>query len=148
LDEVRIGEVLERAAAYLERHGLRSGGFGRPGGAVCVDSALAIAIGIEPSRLGVGVFFRPRTTPEMRLVAEVVLGSRLLEMLPTPDLPAWQRRKARPRWPGARQALAELARWSDAPGRTARQAAEALRAAALRIAVEAPMAVEPAALAA
>jgi hypothetical protein len=148
LDEVGVVGVLERAAAYLEAHGLKSGSFGRPGQAVCVDSALAIGLGVEPSRIGKGVFFRIRTTPEMRLLAEVVLGSQLLEMLPAPDAPTWMRRRARPRWLSARQALVEIARWSDAPGRTARQAADALRAAARRMAVEAPAVNEQIAVAA
>jgi hypothetical protein len=128
-----LREVLERAAGYIERHGLKSGSFGRPGGAVCVDSALALALGFTPGELGFGFLFRPRTTPAMRRVAEIVLEARLLEMLPVPDAPSWMRRKPRRPVLGVRDVLVELARWSDAPGRSANQAADALRAAAQQL---------------
>ena len=114
-----------------------------------MEGALAIALGVEPRRLGLGPFFWPGLNPEMALVAEVVVRAGLLDILPVPDAPTWARRRPRPVRLTARHALIELALWSDAPGRTASQAAHALRAAAKKLDVRAGRATpKPLALAA
>ena len=128
MDRREISTVLERAAYHIDAHGLKSGGFGDKNGPVCVNAAIAVALGIAPSRLGWWRFFRAGTNVEMRLVAEVVVRSRLLDSLPPPAVPAWSRRRGRRQALTAREVLLEVARWSDAPGRTATQAAGALRA--------------------
>jgi hypothetical protein len=133
MDRPRISTVLLHAAGYIDAHGLRTGGFGRPGRRVCVNSAIAIGLGVEPDELGWGRFFRPGTSEGALAVAEVVLESGLLDMLPPPLTEAWKRRRGRASKLSPRQALVEVARWVDAPGRTAEQAVRALRSAALRL---------------
>ena len=133
MDRFRVSAALERAADYIDSHGLRSGGFGRPGRPACVNAAIAIGLNLDPVLLGLGPFFRPGTSDESERVAEVVLASGLLEMLPPPGTESWQRRRARPARMSSHRALVEVARWSDSPGRTAEQAVRALRSAAFRM---------------
>jgi len=136
VDRLEISSALQRAADYIDAHGLNSGGFGDSGGPVCVNAAIAIGVGAAPSTLGRWVFFRRGLTAEARLVAEVIVRSRLLEILPPPASPAWVRRRARPSQLDERAVLAEVARWSDAPGRTGPQAVGALRARASAVLTE------------
>ena len=96
-----------------------------------MNAAIAIGLGFDPIHLGIGPFFRPGSTDQGRRVAEVVVQSGLLDMLPPPGAEVW-RRRGRPDNLSPRQALVEVARWSDAPGRTAEQAIRALRSAAFR----------------
>lgn len=132
MEEVQLSTVLLRAADYIDAHGLRRGGFGRPGRPVCVNSAIAIGLGVEPSCLGWGPFFRRRPGEESLKVAEVVLKTGLLDLLP-PAGDSWERRRGRSPVLNGRQALAEVARWADAPGRTREHAVRALRRAAFRL---------------
>jgi hypothetical protein len=133
VDRLAISTVLERAADYIDAHGLRSGGFGRPGQPVCLNGAIAIGLGFDPIRVGWGPLFRPGTCDEALRIAEVVLASGLLDMLPPPAAESWERRRDRPTGLRGRQALVEVARWTDAPGRTTEQAVRALRRAAARL---------------
>src|SRR5438045_2032291 len=133
MDRPAIRTALESAAAYLDEHGLKAVGFGKEGGPVCMIGALAVALGLDPRRLGLGPFFKAGLTPKAAHVAEVVIRGRLLHLLPVPEPATWDRRRPRPELMSAGRALRELARWSDAPGRTAQQAAYALRAAAARL---------------
>src|SRR5207247_5979558 len=96
MDRFRISSALERAADYIDAHGLRSGGFGGPGGAACMNTAIAIGLKVDPATLGRGPFFRPGLGAEAERVAEVVLGSGLLDMLPPPAAESWERRPRRP----------------------------------------------------
>jgi hypothetical protein len=133
MDRLELATALHRAADYIDARGLRSGGFGKPGRPVCVNSAIAIGLGIDPGALGWGPFFRLRMGDRAERVAAVVLESGLLDLLPPPRAEPWERRRERPAVLSARQALVEVARWTDAPGRTAEQAVRALRRAAFDV---------------
>ncbi|HEX6349334.1 MAG TPA: hypothetical protein VF160_08080 [Candidatus Dormibacteraeota bacterium] len=128
-----LAAVLNRAADYLDAHGLRSGSWGSPGGAVCMDAALAIALDRDPAALGRMWFVNPVSNPTLREVGEVILASGILDQLPVPAAEPGARRRLRPAVMDARRAVIELAAWSDAPGRTAATASAALRAQAVAL---------------
>jgi hypothetical protein len=141
--ELELRNALLHAADYIDAHGLQSGGFGRPGRPVCLNSAIAIGLGLDPCRLGWGPFFRRGTSAESLKVAEVVLESGLLHLLP-PAVDSWQPRRGRPAAMSTREVLAQVARWSDARGRSTEQAVRALRRAAFRLEMRHATAVPPA----
>jgi hypothetical protein len=127
MEKIELAAVLNRAADYLDAHGLRSGSWGSPGGPACMNAALAIALDRHPDALGRMCFFNPRANPTTDAVGAVILESGLLEILPVPQAEPGSVRRVRPPGIGARRAVLELARWSDVPGRTATAAAGALR---------------------
>ena len=133
MQEFYLAAVLNRAADYLDAHGLKSGSWGTPGGPVCMNAALAIALDRDPAALGRMWFVNPVSNPTLREVGAVIVESGLLGELPVPDAPQGTRRRSRPSVMDARRAVVELAAWSDAPGRTAASASAALRARAVSL---------------
>jgi hypothetical protein len=133
MEKLELAAVLNRAADYLDSHGLRSGSWGAPGGPVCMNSALAIALDRDPAALGTMWFFARGTNPTTSEVGRVILESGLLEQLPVPQGAPGERRRSRPTRIDVRAAVLELAAWSDVPGRTAGFAAAALRAQAVAL---------------
>lgn len=92
-----------------------------------MGTALALAMGADPRRLGRFGFHAARSNEVVDAVGGLILSSGLMEMLPVPDGRPGARRRQRPEVISARRAVIELACWSDAPGRTAAFAAEVLR---------------------
>jgi len=133
MQDLDLAAVINRAADYLDAHGLKSGSWGTPGGPVCMNAALAIALDRDPSALGRMWFVNPVSNATLREVGALILESSLLDELPVPEAPPGSRRRARPSVMDARRAVVELAAWSDAPGRTAASAAAALRARAVAL---------------
>ena len=131
MQKIELAAILNRAADYMDAHGLKSASWGRPGGPVCMNAALAIALDRHPGALGRMWFVSPVSNPTLREVGNVVLESGLLEELPVPAGPQGARRRTRPSVMDARRAVVELAAWSDVPGRTAATASAALRARAV-----------------
>lgn len=119
-----LAAALNHAADYLDAHGLRRHGWGRPGQAVCMNAALAIALDRDPrdlSRFG----FQARDGATVDAVGGVILESGLLDRLP----PVNRGDRRGTLTPAG--AVREVARWSDAVGRDAGYAASALRRAAV-----------------
>ena len=133
MENIALAAVLNRAADYLDAHGLRSGSWGLPGGPVCMNAALAIALDRDPGALGRLFFFNPRANATTAAVGQVILDSGLLDSLPVPQGPPGVGRRLRPAGMVPRQAVAELAEWSDVPGRRAGFAAAALRSRAVAL---------------
>jgi hypothetical protein len=133
MEKLELAAILNRAADYLDAHGLRSGSWGAPGGPVCMNSALAIALDRHPAALGRLWFFAPGSNLTTRQVGAVILESGLLAQLPVPQGAPGSRRRSRPARLDERGAVLELAAWSDVPGRTAGVAAGALRAQAVAL---------------
>lgn len=133
MEKIELAAVLNRAADYLDAHGLRSGSWGFPGGPACMNAALAIALDRNPAALGRMCFFNPRANPTTDAVGEVILESGLLEVLPVPQAEPGAVRRTRRAGIGPRRAVIELAAWSDVPGRTAAAAAGALRSHAVAL---------------
>jgi hypothetical protein len=133
MQDIDLAAILNRAADYLDAHGLKSGSWGTPGGPVCMNAALAIALDRDPAALGRMWFVNPVSNSTLREVGTVVLDSGLLEDLPVPAAPQGTRRRSRPSVMDARRAVVELAAWSDAPGRSAATASAALRARAVAL---------------
>lgn len=106
-----LARVLRFAATYMEEHGRGRGWFGKPGAALCPAAALAVAVGINPQRIGRGWFFGASNQEQTR-VGEIILRSGLLDCLPVPANP-FGRRDPRPLAMTPRRALLELATWSD-----------------------------------
>ena len=133
MDNIALAAVLNGAADYLDAHGLRSGSWGSPGGPVCMNAALAIALDHSPGALGRLFFFNPRANATTAAVGTVSLESGLLESLPVPQAPPGVGRRVRLADMEPRQAVVELAEWSDVPGRSAGFAAAALRTRAVAL---------------
>ena len=126
-------QVLRRAAALIERGGLRRHGWGRPGAALCLNTALAAALGLDSRRLGRFGFYALLSNDVTAAVGTLIKSSGLLDRLPVPQTSSWQTRRVRPQALSAGRAVEELARWNDAPGRDAELAVEVLRAQAGRL---------------
>lgn len=133
MEKIELAAVLNRAADYLDSHGLRSGSWGSRGGPLCMNAALAIALDRDPAALGRLWFFNPRANPTTEAVGAAILESGLLETLPVPQAEPGAARRVRGVGMGARQAVVELAEWSDVPGRSAASAAGALRTRAIAL---------------
>ena len=133
MDKLELAAVLNRAADYLDAYGLKSGSWGAPGGPVCMNSALAIALDRDPRALGRMWFFDRGSNQTTHLVGTVILESGLLAQLPVPQAAPGMPRRSRPAEMDVRRAVLELAGWSDVPGRTAGFAAAALRAQAVAL---------------
>ena len=142
MEKLELAAVLNRAADYLDAHGLKSGSWGAPGGPVCINSALAIALDRHPAALGRLWFFARGSNQTTRQVGAVIRESGLLDTLPVPQGAPGSRRRSRPARLDDRGAVLGLAAWSDVPGRTAGFAAGALRAQAVAL-VRAALAAAP-----
>ena len=92
-----------------------------------MNTALAIVLGLDHNRLGRFGFHSARSNEVVEAIGSLILETRLLDLLPVPDGAAGAPRRQRPALMSRRRAVIELARWSDAPGRTAALAAEVLR---------------------
>ena len=121
-------QTLRRAAALIQSSGLKRNGWGGGGGAVCVNTALALALGLDSARLGRFGFHAIRPNPVTQRVGELVLATGLLDRLPVPQAASWGARRPRPRALTPARAVAEVARWNDVPGRTAELASGVLLA--------------------
>ena len=126
-------QVLRRAAALIDRGGLRRNGWGRPGAALCLNTALAAALGLDSRRLGRFGFYSFGSNDVTEAVGTLIRDSGLLDHLPVPQTSSWQTRRVRPQALSAGRAVQELARWNDVPGRGADLAVEVLRAQAGRL---------------
>jgi hypothetical protein len=120
--------TLRRAAALIQSSGLRRNGWGGDGAAVCLNTALALALGLDSARLGRFGFHAIRPNPVTRRVGELIIATGLLDRLPVPQAPSWGVRRPRPASCSPARAVAELARWNDVPGRTAELASGVLLA--------------------
>ena len=123
---LQAAAALNRAADYLDSHGLRRYGWGTPGRSVCMNAALAIALDRDPAELSC-IGFQRRHGATVEAVGRLVLESGLLDRLP----PVRRGDRAGVLTPVL--AVRELARWSDAVGRDGAYAASALRRAAVRL---------------
>lgn len=128
MTSLQQAQTLRRAAALIQTSGLKRNGWGGPGGAVCLNTALALALGLDSDRLGRFGFHAIRRNPVTQRVGELVIATGLLERLPVPQAPTWGSRRPRPASLTPAQAVAELARWNDVPGRTAELASGVLLA--------------------
>ena len=128
MTSLQQAQTLRRAAALIQTSGLKRNGWGGPGGAVCLNTALTLALGLDSERLGRFGFHAIRPNPVTRRVGELILATGLLDRLPVPQAPTWGARRPRPRLLTPARAVAELARWNDVPGRTAELASGVLLA--------------------
>ena len=106
-----LARVLRFAATYMEEHGRGRGWFGTRGTALCPAAAIAVALGINPQRIGRAWFFRASNEDQDR-VGEIILRTGLLESLPVPGN-RFGARNLRPQPMTPRRALLELALWND-----------------------------------
>jgi len=147
MEKLELAAVLNRAADYLDAYGLKSGSWGAPGGPVCMNSALAIALDRNPRALGRMWFIDRSTNQTTNEVGAVILESGLLAQLPVPQAAPGRPRRSRPAGMDVRRAVLELAAWSDVPGRTTGFASAALRAQAVALVRAALPGAKPAAAA-
>ena len=109
---IDLARILRFAATYMEEHGRARFRFGGgPGRAACPVAALALALGVEPRRVGWSLLFLPANQAQHKL-GSVILRSGLLDRLPAPAT-AYGRRRPRRSHLTPVQAIHELARWSD-----------------------------------
>lgn len=141
-ERLALAGVLNAAADYIDSHGLQQGAWGRMGGPVCAAAAIAIGLDEQPARLGRFLLIG-RTNPVTLKVGSLISESRLLDYLPVPQGTFGSARRKRPGVITPRRAVAELAEWSDAPGRTSDQVAGAFRAHAVSLLAQQQAARQP-----
>ena len=70
---------LRRAADLIQTSGLGANGWGTEGGPICMGTALALAMGADPARLGRFGFHSQRSNEVVEAVGGLILGSGLLQ---------------------------------------------------------------------